>query len=186
MRETSLESKLQAHASAVDNPGTTFRVTRVSSGTASVNVMVNAELRTLHAADGTPVCNVSFDLSNEQLRAAAHAAEAIRLDRHRHLELSTDDVLALRELTGITDELQMLADQGANATVILQLARFVALHDALVEWVHAAQERGWMREDDAAILPFVAALLDPMASLRADALHAVLGETARTADAADA
>jgi hypothetical protein len=145
--------------------------------------MVNAELRTLHAADGTPVCNVSFDLSAQQLGAATHAAEAIRLDRHRHLELSTDDVLALRELTGIADELHRLADHGANATVVLPLARFVALHDALVEWTHNAQQRGWMREDDAAAYPVVAALLDPMASLREDALHAVLGEaSSRTAD----
>jgi hypothetical protein len=145
--------------------------------------MVNAELRTLHAADGTPVCNVSFDLSAEQLHAAARAAEAIRLERHRHQALSTDDVLALRELTGLSDELHMLADQGAHATVILQLARFVALHDALSEWLAAAAQRGWMREDDLAIHPFVAALVDPMASLRADALQAVLGEAARAADA---
>jgi hypothetical protein len=172
--------------SAVDNRGTTFRGPRVSPGPASVNVMVNAELRTLHAADGTPVCNVSFDLSHAQLDATARAAEAVRLQRHRNLELSTDDVLALRELTGISDELHLLADQGANATVILQLARFVALHDALSEWVAAAADRGWMREDDQAIHPFVAALIDPMASLRADALHAVLGEAARTADATDA
>jgi hypothetical protein len=145
--------------------------------------MVNAELRTLHAADGTPVCNVSFDLSAEQLHATARAAEAIRLERHRHQALSTDDVLALRELTGLSDELHMLADQGAHATVILQLARFVALHDALSEWLAAAEQRGWMREDDQAIHPLVAALIDPMASLRADALHAVLGEAARAADA---
>ena len=145
--------------------------------------MVNAELRTLHAADGTPVCNVSFDLSAQQLHAAARAAEAVRLERHRHQELSTDDVLALRELTGLSDELHMLAEQDAHATVILQLARFVALHDALSEWLAAADERGWMREDDQAIHPLVAALIDPMASLRADALHAVLGESARAADA---
>src|SRR3977135_3471103 len=75
--------------------------------------MVNAELRTLHAADGTPVCNVSFDLSAQQLHAAARAAEAIRLERHRHQALSTDDVLALRELTGLSDELHMLAEPGA-------------------------------------------------------------------------
>jgi len=146
--------------------------------------MVNAELRTLHAADGTPVCNVSFDLSHEQLDAAYRAAEATRLARHRNLELSTDDVLALRELTGISDELHQLADQGANATVVLQLARFVALHDALGEWVHAAADRGWMREDDEAIHPFVAALIDPMASLRADALQAMLGDAERAADGA--
>lgn len=157
---------------------------RASSRPASVNVMVNAELRTLHAADGTPVCNVSFDLSHEQLDGAYRAAEATRLDRHRNLELSTDDVLALRELTGIADELHMLADQGANATVVFQLARFVALHDALGEWVHGVADRGWMREDDAAIHPFVAALIDPMAALRADALQAVLGDAERAADGA--
>jgi hypothetical protein len=140
--------------------------------------MVNAELRTLHAADGTPVCNVSFDLSAEQLKAAARAAESIRLERHRNHELSTDDVLALRELTSISDELHTLADHGAHATLVLPLARFVTLHDALTEWVHTADGRGWMREDDAEIHPLVAAMVDPMASLRADALHAVLGDCA--------
>ena len=144
--------------------------------------MVNAALRTLHAADGTPVCNVSFDLSALQLHAAARAAEATRLDRHRHMELSTDDVLALRELTGLSDELHRLTEHEANATVVLPLARFVALHDALVEWVHVADERGWMREADQEIHPFVAALLDPMAALREDALHAVLGDAQRAAD----
>jgi hypothetical protein len=157
-------------------------VTRSSFRPASVNVMVNAELRTLHAADGTPVCNVSFDLSAQQLHAAARAAEAIRLERHRHQALSTDDVLALRELTGLSDELHQLADHGAHATVVLPLARFAALHDALVEWVHAAEDRGWMREEDQEIHPLVAALIDPMASLREEALHAVLGETSPAAD----
>src|ERR1700712_1060207 len=137
--------------------------------------MVNAELRTLHATDGTPVCNVSFDLSNAQLAATARAVEATRLDRHQNLELSTDDVLSLRELTGISDELHRLAEPGAHGTVVLPLGRFAALHDALVEWLHTADERGWMREDDTAIHPMIAALIDPMAELRADALQAVLG-----------
>ena len=144
--------------------------------------MLNAELRTLHATDGTPVCNVSFDLSAQQLHAAARAAEAIRLERHRHQALSTDDVLALRELTGLSDELHGLAEHGAHATVVLPLARFAALHDALGEWVHAADDRGWMREEDQEIYAIVAALLDPMASLRADALHAVLGDPSHAAD----
>src|SRR3954451_23674257 len=149
------ERNLMGGGSSVDNWGTTLNVARSSFRPASVNVMVNAELRTLHAADGTPVCNVSFDLSAQQLHAAARAAEAIRLERHRHAALSTDDVLALRELTGLSDELHLLAEHGAHATVVLPLARFVALHDALGEWVHAADERGWMREDDQEIYPLV-------------------------------
>jgi hypothetical protein len=140
--------------------------------------MVNAELRTLHAADGTPVCNVSFDLSAQQLQGTARAVEATRLHRHQNAELSTDDVLALRELTGVSDELHRLAEPGAHGTVVLPLARFVALHDALTEWVAHHDERGWMREDDAAVHPMIAALLDPMAALREAALHAVLGESA--------
>ena len=139
--------------------------------------MVNPELRMLHAPDGTPVCNVSFDLSAQQLHAAATAAEATRLERHRHQALSTDDVLALRELTGLSDELHLLAEHEAHATVVMTLARFAALHDALLEWVQAADDRGWMREEEQEIHPFVAGLLDPMADLRADALHAMIGET---------
>lgn len=140
--------------------------------------MVNAELRTLHAADGTPVCNVSFDLSAQQLEGTARAVEATRLHRHQNAELSTDDVLALRELTGVSDELHRLAEPGAHATVVLPLARFAALHDALTEWIAHHDERGWMREDDAAVHPMIAALLEPMAALREAALHQVLGETA--------
>lgn len=142
--------------------------------------MVNAEIRTLHAADGTPVCNVSFDLSAMQVSAAVQAVDATRLHRHQNAELSTDDVLALRELTSVSDELHRLAEGAANATVVLPLARFTALHDAVGEWVHLHDDRGWMREDDAAVHPVVAALLDPMAALRADALHAVLGDSSET------
>jgi hypothetical protein len=140
--------------------------------------MVNAEIRTLQDPDGTPVCNAAFDLSIDQLRAAAHAAGEVRVERHRGEMLSTDDVLALRELTSVCDELERLADAGGHATVVLPLARFVALHDALAEWVATRAERGWLREADDDAFPFVDAVLDPMASLRADALRATLGADA--------
>ncbi|QEC46200.1 hypothetical protein FSW04_00520 [Baekduia soli] len=141
--------------------------------------MVNAELHTLHDTDGVPVCNVSFDLSAVQVSAAAHAVEAVRLERHRGQTLSTDDVLALREITGLSDELHGLADSHAHTTLLLTLARLVTLHDALSDWVGALDERGWMREEDEERHPLVVALLAPMASLRADAVCAVLGEGAQ-------
>lgn len=140
--------------------------------------MVNREVRILHDADGTPVANVSFDLSADQLAATARVVEAVRLERHQNLELSTDDVLAMRELTGVSDELHRLAEHGAHGTVVLPLARFSALHDALSEWVHGADERGWMREDDVAAYPMIDALLVPMGDLRTEALHAILGDGA--------
>src|SRR5919197_6046637 len=139
--------------------------------------MINPEVRTLHEADGTPVCNVSFDLSAEQLAAAVQAVEAVRLARHRDEALGTDDVLALRELTSVSDELHRLAEHGAHATLVLPLARFVALHDALGEWVHALDERGWMRDEEREPWTLIEPLLEPMAQLRAEALHAALADT---------
>ena len=146
--------------------------------------MVNPELHMLHDADGLPVCNVSFDLSADQVASAAHAVEAVRLERHRHQTLSTDDVLALRALTGLSDELHGLAEQHGHAGLLLTLARFTALHDALSDWVHVADERGWMREEEREHSARIEALLEPMAQLRADALQAVLGEGAQQAPGA--
>jgi len=139
--------------------------------------MLNAELRTLLTADGTPVCNVSFDLSAEQLAVSARCVDAVRVRRYRGDELSTDDVLGLQELTGVIDELHWLADHGAHGTIVLPLARFATLHDALVDWLSELDERGWGREAELADRPIAAGLTGPMASLRADAVQAVLAGT---------
>jgi hypothetical protein len=138
--------------------------------------MVNPELHTLHDADGHPVTNVSFDLSADQLASVAHVVEAVRLERHRDEALSTDDVLALRELTSLSDQLHGLAEQRAHAGLLLTLARFTALHDALSDWIHAADERGWMRDEDREHHARVAAMLEPMAQLRAEAVRSALAQ----------
>lgn len=137
--------------------------------------MVNADIQTLHEPDGSPVCNVMFDLSAEQLSAASHASGEIVLERHRGQSLEVDDVLALRELTGVRDELTRLADLGGNATMVLPLARFIVLHDAVDEWVASRAARGWLRGEDEDAMPLVDALLPPMASLRARAVTETLG-----------
>jgi hypothetical protein len=139
--------------------------------------MVNEEIQQLHAPDGTPVCNVGFDLSDAQLAAASYAIGEILVERHRGQALEIDDVLALRELTGVRDELQVLADAGAHARLLLTLGRFVALHDAVDEWVVTRTGRDWLRDSDREALPLAGALLGPMATLRADALAAVLGSS---------
>src|SRR5688500_2938477 len=139
--------------------------------------MVNEEIQQLHEPDGTPVCNVGFDLSAAQLAAASYALGEMLVERHRGQELEIDDVLALRELTSVRDELQVLADAEANARLLLTLARFIALHDAVDEYVVTRTGRDWLRDADREVLPFVGGLLAPMASLRADALAAVLGSS---------
>lgn len=140
-------------------------------------VMVNASIHQLHAPDGTPVCNVGFDLSAEQLTAASHATGEMLVERHRGQALEIDDVLALRELTGVRDELGSLAEAGGHAHLVLTLARFIALHDALDEYVCSRGGRDWAREVDRETLPMVGALLGPMADLRGDALAAVLRDS---------
>jgi hypothetical protein len=144
--------------------------------------MVNAHVHTLHEPDGTPVCNVSFDLSDLQLRAAEHATAELVVERHRGQDLELDDVLALRELTGLRDELARLVEEDAHATIVLPLARLIVLHDAVDEWVATRVERGWTREADDEALPFLEGLLGPMAELRAEALASVLGEKHSRAD----
>lgn len=136
--------------------------------------MLNPELRTLLAADGTPVCNVSFDLSAAQLAACARCTDAVRVAHFRSDELGTDDVLALQELTGVVDELHRLAEHEAHGTLVLPLARFTALHDALGTWVAELDARGWAREDEQADRPLIEALLSPMAELREQGVRAVL------------
>jgi hypothetical protein len=137
--------------------------------------MVNAHTQTLYAPDGTPVCNVAFDLSHEQLSAAAHACAEMLIERNRGHELEIDDVLALRELTGIRDELDALAAGSGNASLLLPLGRFIALHDAVDEWVVSRRGRDWLRKDDDEALPYAGGMLGPMASLREQAVTVTLG-----------
>jgi hypothetical protein len=139
-----------------------------------VEAVVRTAILMLSDPDGAPVCNVAFDLSAEQLAAAAHAAAEIRTERHRGAVLETDAVLSLRELTSVADELDGYAEAAGHTTLTMPLARMAALHDALDEWVATRRDRGWLRDADEAAHPVVAALLAPMGALRADAVRATL------------
>ena len=136
--------------------------------------MVHPEIQMLQAPDGTPVCNVAFDLSDAQLAAILHALGEVVVERHRGQDLEIDDVLALRELTGVRDEVDRLHSAGGHARIILPLGRYIALHDALDEYVVTRTERDWSRKADDDALPLLHALLGPMAALRADALAETL------------
>lgn len=136
--------------------------------------MIGEAIHILEALDGTPVCNVSFDLSAAQLAAAARAAAAIRLRRHRGQSLDTDDVLALRDLTSLCDELDRLAEQQASATVVLSLAQLALLHDVLGEWCGELDARGWGREQELADRPLIDAMTGPLAALRERAVARAL------------
>lgn len=136
--------------------------------------MVNAQVRTLHEPDGTPVTNLAFDLSHAQLASASHACGEMLLERHRGQAMDTDDVLALRQLTVVCDELARLGEAGANAHVVFPLARFIVLHDTLDGWVHSRTDRGWLRKADEDAMPVLGAMLGQMEHLRGEAVEATL------------
>ena len=136
--------------------------------------MINPAIMMLTDLDGVPVCNVAFDLSAQQVGAAHRATGAVRTERHRPQDMTVDDVLAMRELTGVVDELDRLQEAGGHATVTLPFARLVVLHDALGEWATGRTERGWMREAEQEDHPVVEGMLQGLADLRADAVCATL------------
>jgi hypothetical protein len=121
--------------------------------------------------DGLHVVEVVFDLSPLQAGAAAHAVRVVRDERYRAVELSTDDVLAMRELTAIADELADLSLREGHDHVRASVARVGMLRSALEEF--AAGEH-LEREGDADARPVVFALIDPLCDLHAEAVHAAL------------
>ena len=71
--------------------------------------MLNARIETTTSPDGTRAVVAIFDLSEAEVAACAHAVGAARTEQFRHESLSADDVLAMRELTALADELTALA-----------------------------------------------------------------------------
>jgi len=140
--------------------------------------MVNARIEITQDLDGQPVVLACFDLSEPDIAASAYAVAASRTERYRHAEMGVDDVLAMRELTAVADDLDALARLPGASTVVLRPARLTVFRAALEDFVTARDEAEWVREDDARHLPAARALLLPLADLAADALRAALSPEA--------
>jgi hypothetical protein len=65
--------------------------------------------------EGEPVVHACFDLRQDEVAAAAHAVRAIAAERFRTSSMSADEVLELRELTALADELAPGAELGGPA-----------------------------------------------------------------------
>jgi hypothetical protein len=140
--------------------------------------MVNARIEITRDLDGAAVVLALFDLDDAELAGAAHAVAAARTERYRLVEMSVDDVLAMRELTAVADDLDALARVPGTGTVVLRPARLTAFRSALEDFVSARDEAEWAREDDARHLPAVRRVLWPLADLAADAVRAALSPEA--------
>ena len=136
--------------------------------------MHNAHVDTTSAPDGTKLVVARFDLGEDEIAAVARAVDVSRTEQFRHEELSTDDVVAMRELTALADQLTALAGYGSAVSVELSPARLVALRDTLHVFVEMRDEAGFTREEDREAYAVAMALAAPLADLGADALRAAL------------
>lgn len=127
-----------------------------------------------HAGGGVQAC---FDLTEAEVAAVAHAANVSRTEQFRNEELSADDVLALRELTALADQLTALAGHRSACTVAMSPARIVALRDTLAAFVEHRDEAGFTRDDDREAYAVALALAMPLGDLAADTLRAALDAT---------
>jgi hypothetical protein len=137
--------------------------------------MINARIEITTGLDGEPVVLALFDLDGAEVAAFAHAVKAVSAERFRMADMSVDDVLELRELTALADELGgLVALEDGLRTVVMRPARLTACRDALASFVEARDEAEWMREEDLEPLARVRGLVPPLEDLCAEALRAAL------------
>jgi hypothetical protein len=139
--------------------------------------MHRARIDISHDFDGEPVVHACFDLSHEEIAASAHALAATAGERFRTTSMSADDVLELRELTALADELGELA--AGMTTLVMRPARLSAYRDAVTRFVETRDEAEWIREEDREPLAVLRGMLDPLAQLCGEALRAALSPAPR-------
>jgi hypothetical protein len=139
--------------------------------------VLNARIDISYDVEGEPIVLACFDLAAEQVAAAAHAVAAMSAERYRTAEMSVDDVLELRELTALTDELTHPGPE--MRTLVLRPARLSALRHSVAGFVESRDEAEWIREEDREPLARVRGLVAPLEELSAEALRAALSPAPR-------
>ena len=129
--------------------------------------------------DGELVVLACFDLGDEQIAASSHAVAATAAERFRAASMSVDDVLELRELTALSEELRDLAERPGISTVVLRPARLSAYRDAVARFVATRDEAEWIREEDREPLARLRGLLVTLEELCAEAMRAALSPAPR-------
>jgi hypothetical protein len=128
--------------------------------------------------DGEPVVLAVIDLVEEEVRAFAHAVRGVIEERFRMSEMSGDDVLQLRELTSLADELGELGPEGAIRTLVFSPARLSLWRDALDAFARRRGGAEWIREEDREPLARIRELLPALDELSAEAVRAAISPEA--------
>ena len=140
--------------------------------------MLNARIDITQGLDGEPVVLACFDLGEEEIAASAHAVGVTSGERFRNAAMSVDDVLELRELTALKDELADLVREPGMRSIVMRPARLSAWRDALAYFVESREEAEWAREDDRRALSAARSILWPLEDLCAEAMRAALNPPA--------
>lgn len=121
--------------------------------------------------DGLPSVAVTVDFTPAHVEAALHGLRTMREARFAYTSISTDDALALRELTALVDTLADLSGAMGVGRVQLTVARLGVLRDALAQF--AAGEH-LEREGDALQRPIILEVLDAIEDIHCRAVRAAL------------
>ena len=140
--------------------------------------MHNARIDITTGLDGEAVVLACFDLDADEIAASAHAVRVTREERFRTAEMSVDDVLEMRELTALADELDAQARETGIRTLVMRPSRLNAWRDALTHFVESREQAEWVREEDREALPVARRLLWPLADLCEEAMRAALSPNA--------
>ena len=134
--------------------------------------MHNTRIDSTQDLEGHTVVSACFDLAEEEVAAAVHALQAIGAERYRIADLSADEVLQMRELTAIADE---LAEPGAGMrTVVLSPARLATFRHAVEHFVETRTYAEWLREEDREPLELLRAMAPALELLCEEAIRAAL------------
>jgi hypothetical protein len=141
-------------------------------------LMLNARIDITRDLDGEAVVLACFDLGEDEIAASAQAVRVTAGERFRGASMSVDDVLELRELTALADELGDQLRAPGMRSIVMRPARLSAWRDALTHFVESREEAEWAREEDRVALPGARSLLWPLGDLCADAMRAALSPPA--------
>jgi hypothetical protein len=141
--------------------------------------MLNPRIDISRDLEGEPVVLACADLGGAEIAAVSHAVAAMVAERFRLADMSVDDVLELRELTALADELADQNPQPEMRTLALRPARWAALRDSVARFIETRDEAEWIRGEDREPLAQLRGLLAPLEELCAEALHAALSPASR-------
>lgn len=121
--------------------------------------------------DGLPSVAVTLDLTPPQVEALLHALRTVREARYALTQITTDEAIALRELTLLVDVLADLSGAQGVGRVQMTVARLGVLRDGLAQF---ATGEHLEREGDAGARPIVLEVLDAVEDIHARAVCAAL------------